>query len=102
MLLCLGLALLLVGCIDQSDKSKNETIPLDFSYGDVITEECTTDSDCVPNRYCHPSSCVPVDQAPQGEETFCTQECQEGTLDCGGSCGCVNGKCVGSGPFLNK
>ncbi len=49
---------------------------------------------CVPAQCCHPTSCVPADQAPDCSETFCTLECRPGTLDCGqGSCQAVEGKC---------
>jgi len=58
-------------------------------------EECSTAADCVPDSCCHASSCVAKDQAPNCEGVMCTMECQPGTLDCGGSCGCVDGDCVG-------
>ena len=54
--------------------------------------ECTKAEDCVPAPGCHVTSCVPGPAKPSG--LMCTQECQSGTLDCGGTCGCVQGKCV--------
>ena len=57
--------------------------------------ECVTDADCVKASCCHADSCVPVGQAPDCSDVFCTQDCQPGTLDCGqGSCLCQNGKCA--------
>jgi len=57
-------------------------------------EECTTSADCVPASCCHATSCVTKSRAPACEGMMCTLECQFGTLDCGGSCGCVQGKCI--------
>lgn len=49
---------------------------------------------CVKASCCHASSCVDGSQAPDCSDTFCTQECVPGTLDCEqGSCQEVNGKC---------
>jgi len=56
--------------------------------------ECISDLDCVPATCCHPSRCVPKQQAPNCEGIVCTQECVPGTLDCGqGRCICKFGKC---------
>jgi len=56
--------------------------------------ECSLDSDCVPARCCHPTSCIPVGQLPDCEGFMCTYECQPNSMDCGqGSCVCVDGKC---------
>ena len=56
--------------------------------------ECVNDNDCVPNVCCHASSCVPVKNAIDCSDIFCTTVCIEGTLDCGqGNCLCVDGKC---------
>lgn len=57
--------------------------------------ECKTDADCVPAQCCHPTACVPASEAPSCDDVMCTMECKPGTLDCGGSCGCVEGQCVG-------
>jgi len=57
------------------------------------TDECNIDTDCAPAQCCHPTSCVPVSQAPDCEGTFCTQECRPGTIDCGGRCFCEENKC---------
>lgn len=55
---------------------------------------CDADSDCAPNGCCHPAECVEKAKAPNCGRVFCTEECQEGTLDCGqGSCKCVDKKC---------
>lgn len=54
---------------------------------------CLTDSDCVPNGCCHPSSCVVKEKAPICKDLICTMDCS-GPLDCGaGTCGCNKGNC---------
>jgi len=61
---------------------------------EVYEQNCVNDADCVPAQCCHPTSCVPKQQAPNCSNVACTMECREGTLDCGsGSCACVNGRC---------
>ena len=56
--------------------------------------ECDSDDHCIPAQCCHPTSCVPISQAPDCEGIMCTQECQGETMDCGqGSCVCVDGEC---------
>ena len=58
------------------------------------SKECVTDADCVPATCCHPSNCVSINNKPNCEGIFCTQECAPNTLDCGqGSCQCIDGKC---------
>ena len=55
---------------------------------------CLIDSDCARASCCHASSCVIKTKEPNCEGRYCTQECVNGTLDCGqASCGCVDGKC---------
>jgi len=57
-------------------------------------KECTTDSDCVPNKCCHATACIPKEKAPNCEGVFCTAECMPNTLDCNqGKCVCKNNKC---------
>ncbi|MBW3004988.1 hypothetical protein KY310_04100 [Candidatus Woesearchaeota archaeon] len=55
---------------------------------------CNSDEDCVPSDCCHATGCVSKDQAPKCDDVFCTEECREGTLDCGGRCVCDNNKCT--------
>ncbi len=62
--------------------------------------ECSSDSDCVKDSCCHADGCVSKVNAPDCDGMFCTQECKPGSLDCGGSCGCVAGKCVGQNYFV--
>ena len=67
-------------------------------YGDNTTNkttdvECQTDSDCVPASCCHASACISKDLAPECSGIACTLECKSDTIDCGGGCACVNGKC---------
>ncbi len=56
--------------------------------------ECSSNADCVPAQCCHATTCVPASQAPQCDGVACTMECRAGTMDCGGGCGCQNGKCI--------
>jgi len=79
--------------IDNIDEDNNGD---EYNSGNLDEDgiECISDSDCVPAICCHASSCVPVKNAQDCSEMFCTMECVEDTLDCGqGSCLCVNGKC---------
>ncbi|MFC1686252.1 hypothetical protein ACFLZZ_04515 [Nanoarchaeota archaeon] len=53
------------------------------------------EAQCVPAGCCHPTSCVSADQALDCSDTFCTEECQDGTMDCGaGSCKFEGGECI--------
>lgn len=55
--------------------------------------ECATDSDCVPEQCCHATTCIPAEKKGVCN-LACTMECRGGTLDCGGSCACEEGKCA--------
>ena len=60
--------------------------------------DCKTDSDCVPEQCCHPTTCINTGGKKPctmlNGKFLCTQICS-GPIDCGaGSCGCVNGKCA--------
>jgi len=55
--------------------------------------KCNSNLDCVPASCCHATSCVLQTQAPSCSDTACTLECRGRTLDCGGSCSCVNHTC---------
>lgn len=66
----------------------------DNSGGEVGIASCVTDADCIPKECCHPFTCVSVGEKPDCSDSFCTQECAPGTLDCNqGYCRCVEGKC---------
>jgi len=84
-----------VGCapkINITDKDAEKEIDKKEEVEKV--KECVTDNDCVPSSCCHPSSCVSINNKPNCEGIFCTQECAPGTLDCNqGYCGCISGKC---------
>jgi hypothetical protein len=60
----------------------------------VGQDVCQTDADCVPAACCHADACVGVRNAPDCAEVLCTQDCQFGTLDCGGRCLCFEGRCA--------
>lgn len=59
-----------------------------------IFPECSLNSDCVPSDCFHASSCVPKDKSQKCEVIFGTQECRQGTIDCGGYCACEQKRCV--------
>ena len=55
---------------------------------------CTSDSDCVEEQICHPTSCINSGFKEESEPVFCTAECAPGTMDCGqGYCACINNQC---------
>jgi len=57
-------------------------------------DQCYANEDCVASSCCHSSSCVISTKAPNCTGRFCTEQCKNGTLDCGqASCGCINGSC---------
>jgi hypothetical protein len=56
--------------------------------------ECVTADDCKPATCCHPTSCIQGKEQPECAAVLCSADCVPGTLDCGGSCACENGKCV--------
>ena len=56
---------------------------------------CKSDSDCVAEQACHPTSCINSNFKQDEGMMFCTAECAPGTLDCGqGSCQCVSNQCT--------
>ncbi len=57
--------------------------------------ECERDGDCVKNACCHATGCVPKFAQPKCDGVMCTQECASGSLDCGGTCSCVENRCTG-------
>lgn len=71
------------------------------SAGLVVSDDaCTSDADCVPAGCCHPAACTGIVHAVSCQDVMCTSECRYGTLDCGGSCLCHEGRCAArlSGP----
>jgi hypothetical protein len=57
------------------------------------TATCNSDSDCVPEQCCHPTSCMNKDYKGACN-LACTMSC-ETPLDCGGaSCECLDNRCV--------
>ena len=62
-----------------------------------LPPECDEASDCAPAQCCHAADCVIVEKRPYCNDVFCTQVCLPGTMDCGGSCACVAGRCTGQG-----
>ena len=77
-------------CVDNNCRNVNKnTFP-----------ECAVDVDCVQSACFHASSCVPIASAPKCEGVFGTQECRQGTLDCGGSCACEGKRCVAKNLYV--
>jgi hypothetical protein len=60
----------------------------------MSNDVCQTDADCVPAGCCHAAACTAATNAPSCGEVMCTQDCQYGTLDCGGACLCQDGHCA--------
>jgi hypothetical protein len=73
-------------------KSKPATV---FAAPEFLPPECDEDSDCVPAQCCHAADCIIKEKRSDCSKVACTMECRPGTLDCGGSCGCINGRCTG-------
>ena len=65
-------------------------------HGEVVLSDdaCESDADCAPVECCHASACGAVSSAPSCDDAVCSLECREGTIDCGGSCLCVEGRCA--------
>jgi hypothetical protein len=55
---------------------------------------CVKDDDCVRAVCCHANACVPKGQAPSCRGVMCSMTCLPYTIDCGGGCTCVGGKCA--------
>lgn len=72
-------------------------------YGDEECEEwaffrgeCSFSSipKCVPKTCCHPTECVLYGEQDDCSDSFCTMNCEPGTLDCGyASCQYIDGQC---------
>ena len=59
-----------------------------------ITPYCESDADCVAASCCHSASCTHKDTAPDCSDTYCSADCEPGTLDCNqAKCICVNNQC---------
>jgi hypothetical protein len=62
---------------------------------ELFPTECDEDSDCVKAQCCHAVDCVIKEKAPICRANLCTMDCAPGTLDCGGGCACIAGRCEG-------
>lgn len=62
---------------------------------ELLPPECDEDSDCIPAQCCHAADCIIKEKAPDCSKFMCTMDCRPGTLDCGGSCACISGRCTG-------
>jgi hypothetical protein len=75
--------------------------PPNAPAGELVmsSDPCKSDADCVPASCCHATACMSASKAKPCN-MMCTQSCEPGTLDCGGSCLCHDGHCaakLGSG-----
>ncbi|UJR80231.1 hypothetical protein [Sandaracinus amylolyticus] len=80
--------------------SASATLPLVVSAGceaarvEPTEIACESDADCVPAECCHADACGAASDAPECDGEACTLECRAGTLDCGGRCLCLEGRCA--------
>jgi hypothetical protein len=98
------------GCNDNSDTTSDKCVNQGtrsegclYTVAAVnVSRACSSDSDCVPEQCCHPTSCM-NSQGKKPCNVLCTQVC-EGPIDCGaGTCACVDGVCaVESALYCNK
>ncbi|MBS3148512.1 hypothetical protein J4219_06500 [Candidatus Woesearchaeota archaeon] len=92
-------SVLMASCIDPLQQPVMRNV--DCMQGRCVAQmdppqkECDTAVDCAPSTCCHATTCGPLFAKPSCEGVMCTMNCAPGTLDCGGSCGCVEGRCVG-------
>lgn len=57
-----------------------------------MINECESDSDCVPERCCHPKACVPIEEASDCDKVACTLDYQEDDI-VPSDCRCIEGVC---------
>ncbi len=74
----------------------NSTLYSMMVLPELLPPECDEDSDCVKAQCCHAADCIIKEKRADCSSVFCTQECMPGTLDCGGGCACVYGRCTGT------
>ena len=80
--------------ISEPAQKADEPTEDDAVAGSEASKKCESDADCVPSQCCHAPACVAKADAPNCEDIMCSDDCQEGTMDCGaGSCACVEGVC---------
>ncbi len=75
----------------QEPSALPPTMRHELAIGDA---PCETDADCAPVECCHPSACGAAADAPTCTDVMCTEDCQSGTMDCGGQCLCHEGRCA--------
>ena len=87
-------------CGSQNTDSNVPTDPKDNLANNVedpapASNSCTADADCMPAECCHAKECVAMANGPENcADMMCTEECREGTMDCGaGKCACIEGEC---------
>jgi len=70
-------------------------ITLFFIQQPEISEDIVKhDESCIPAECCHPKTCLDINEKPDCDDIYCTQECSPDTMDCGqGSCQRINGEC---------
>ena len=78
----LAVVIVVLGCV---------SLPSDVPEDEM--DMCSVDSDCVPATCCHATDCVNARFKPDCSGMMCTMNCVPGTVDCGGGCTCVSGRC---------
>jgi hypothetical protein len=67
---------------------------------------CRRDADCVPASCCHAQTCVHRRLAPACQGVGCPEHCPTDSVQCRGSCACIEGRCGAtfpkSGPDKNR
>lgn len=58
-------------------------------------KQCSTDSDCVPNKCCGGTDGINKNYGPNCQGILCAQVCTPGTISCNqGEIKCVSGECT--------
>ena len=80
---------------DSAAPTASVAAPPSAPPGELVMSQdaCKSDADCVPASCCHASACMSASKAKLCN-MMCTQSCEPGTLDCGGSCLCRDGRCA--------
>ena len=92
-LLFVFLAIVLIGCLGQTDTSLNQ--PVVLAPEENTDNFCSIDVDCVAKECCHARTAINFQFAPDCLSVMCTEECARNTLDCGqGVIRCISDRCV--------
>ena len=79
--------------LSEGSDSSSDVAPPVVDAPDEDGMQCRVDSDCVPASCCHASECMNSRFELDCTGVMCTMHCAPGTVDCGGGCACVDGRC---------